>query len=146
VSTTERLEGEDRRDTRFAEPYLRYLLAVAMVTVGVLHFATPAFFVGIMPRMLPAGTHLPLVLVSGVFEVLGGIGLLPARSRRFSAFGLMALYVCVFPANLRMAMEPETFHVPPAAAYARLPLQLVLLAWAYRYTKTSHLSKKDVTS
>lgn len=137
---------EDRPDARFGEPYLRYLLAVAMVSVGVLHFATPAFFVGIMPRMLPVSTHLPLVLVSGVFEILGGIGLLPARSRRFSAFGLMALYVCVFPANLRMAMEPDTFHVPAAAAYARLPLQLVLLAWAYRYTRVPRPSKNEVTT
>lgn len=131
-------------DPRRAEPYLRYVLAAAMVAVGVLHFATPAFFVGIMPRALPTSTHLPLVLVSGVFEILGGIGLLPRRSRRFSAFGLMALFVCVFPANLRMAMEPETFHVPAGAAYARLPLQLVLLAWAYRYTQVAQVSKKDV--
>ena len=131
-------------DPRRAEPYLRYVLAAAMVAVGVLHFATPTFFVGIMPRRLPTSTHLPLVLVSGVFEILGGIGLLPQRSRRFSAFGLMALFVCVFPANLRMAMEPETFHVSAAAAYARLPFQLVLLAWAYRYTQVAHLAKKDV--
>ncbi len=145
MSTTVPPEGE-RTDTRFGEPYLRYLLAVAMVAVGVLHFATPAFFVGIMPRMLPTSTHLPLVLVSGVFEILGGVGLLPARTRRFSAFGLMALYVCVFPANLRMAMEPETFHVAAAATYARLPLQLVLIAWAYRYTRVPRASKKEVTS
>lgn len=138
--------GDDGPDARFGEPYLRYVLAVAMVTVGVLHFATPAFFVSIMPRLLPSSSHLPLVLVSGVFEVLGGVGLLPTRSRRFSAFGLMALYVCVFPANLRMAMEPETFHVPAAALYARLPLQLVLLAWAYRYTRGPRLSKKQETS
>lgn len=143
MSPDERSEATGT-DPRRAEPYLRYVLAAAMVAVGVLHFATPTFFVGIMPRSLPTSTHLPLVLVSGVFEILGGIGLLPQRSRRFSAFGLMALFVCVFPANLRMAMEPETFHVSAAAAYARLPFQLVLLAWAYRYTQVAHLSKKDV--
>jgi len=117
------------------EPGLRYLLAFLMSAVGVLHFVNPGFFVELMPRAFPEGTRLPLVLVSGVFEVLGGVGLLPARSRRFSAFGLMALYVAVFPANLRMAMDPEHFKVAPALAYARLPFQLLFLAWAYRYTK-----------
>ncbi len=122
-------------DPRRFEPGLRYLLAFAMTIVGILHFVNPAPFVELMPRVFPEATRLPLVLVSGAFEILGGIGLLPARSRRFSAFGLMALYVAVFPGNLRMAMDPEHFHVSRAIAYGRLPFQLLFLAWAYRYTR-----------
>lgn len=122
-------------DPRRFEPGLRYLLAAAMTIVGVLHFVNPQPFVELMPRMFPEATRLPLVLVSGVFEVLGGVGLLPARSRRFSAFGLMALYVAVFPANIRMAIDPEYFHVSKAIAYGRLPFQILFLVWAYRYTR-----------
>ncbi len=122
-------------DARRGEPWLRYLLAGAMTLVGVLHFVRPEPFVLLMPRMFPEATRLPLVLVSGVFEVLGGLGLLPTRTRRLAGFGLMALYVAVFPANLRMAMDPAAFQVPAAIAYGRLPFQLLFLAWAFRYTR-----------
>jgi uncharacterized membrane protein len=117
------------------EPGLRFLLSGLMVGVGVLHFASPGFFVELMPRAIPEALHVPLVWLSGVFEILGGVGLFPKRSRRLAAFGLMALYVAVFPANVRMALDPEHFHVPAWAAYARLPFQLLFLAWAYRYTR-----------
>jgi len=122
-------------DDRRFEPGLRYLLAVAMTAVGVLHFATPQPFVELMPRVFPEGARLPLVLVSGVCEVGLGLGLLPAATRRAAGFGLMALYVAVFPANIRMALDPGAFHVPAAVAYARLPFQLLFLAWAYHYTR-----------
>lgn len=132
-------------DPRRFEPGLRYLLAFAMTAVGVLHFVTPGPFVELMPRAFPEPTRVPLVVLSGVFEVLGGLGLLPERSRRFSAFGLMALYVAVFPANLRMAMDPEHFKVPLAVAYGRLPFQLLFLAWAYRYTRKPEASASSKT-
>ena len=90
-------------------------------------------------------SRLPLVLVSGVFEILGGVGLLPTRSRRFAAFGLMALYVAVFPANVRMAMDPEAFHVSAAVAYGRLPFQLLVLAWAFRYTRAAGARSDEAT-
>lgn len=123
-------------DARRFEPGLRYLLVGLMTAVGVLHFATPQPFVELMPRLFPESARLPLVLVSGAFEIGLGVGLLPRATRRAAAFGLMALYVAVFPANLRMAMEPEAFHVSAALAYARLPFQLLFLAWAYRYARS----------
>ncbi|HQY60165.1 MAG TPA: hypothetical protein PK141_02135 [Polyangiaceae bacterium] len=122
-------------DDRRLEPGLRYLLVTAMTAVGVLHFATPQPFVELMPRVFPEGVRLPLVLVSGVCEIGLGLGLLPTATRRAAAFGLMALYVAVFPANIRMALDPDAFHVPAAVAYGRLPFQLLFLAWAYRYTR-----------
>lgn len=125
-------------DARRFEPGLRFLLSGLMMGVGILHFASPAFFVELMPRAIPEGLHVPLVWLSGVFEILGGLGLFPERTRRLSAFGLMALYVAVFPANVRMALDPAHFHVPAWAAYARLPFQLLFLAWAYRYTRPEH--------
>jgi uncharacterized membrane protein len=109
--------------------WLRWPLALFMVGVGVLHFLTPEFFVRIVPDYLPA--HVALVEVSGVFEVLGGVGLLVARARRAASFGLVALYVAVFPANVNMVVHPELGGtVPVSLLWARLPLQGALIAWA----------------
>ncbi len=117
------------------EPWLRYLLAAIMVGVGVRHFMIPDTFSAMMPRLLPAASHGPLVLISGAFEILGGLGLLSARSRRYAAWGLMALYVAVFPANVNMALHAEAWGIPPALLWLRLPFQGLLLAWAYRYAR-----------
>ena len=75
--------------------------ALFFVAVGVTHFTHPAFFLKIMPPALPA--HLALVYLSGAFEILGGLGLLVPRTRRFAGWGLIALLIAVFPANLYMA-------------------------------------------
>jgi uncharacterized membrane protein len=108
---------------------LRYVLALAMIGVGVVHFAAPAWFVSIVPAALPA--PLTLVLVSGFFEILGGVGLLVPRARRAASLGLVALYVCVFPANINMIVDARASHgIAPWLLWARLPLQVVFIAWA----------------
>ena len=111
---------------------LRWLLALAMVGVGVLHFATPDPFVRIVPAWLPA--PLALVYVSGAFEILGGLGLLVPRARRGAAIGLVALYFAVFPANVNMAVNrisiDDARPIPPAALWLRLPVQALFIAWA----------------
>lgn len=117
------------------EPWLRWLLAALMVTVGVVHFVGPAPFVRIMPKMLPRSLDLPLVYLSGLFEILGGVGLLVPRAQRAAAFGLVALYVCVFPANIQAALEPWRMDAPPWATWARLPFQLLFVLWALRYAR-----------
>lgn len=113
---------------------LRVVCAVAMTTVGILHFAKPTGFLRIMPPQLPA--PLLLVYLSGVFEVLGGIGVLLAQPiRRIAALGLVCLYIAVFPANINMALHhiqlTEGGTMPVWAMWARLPLQAVFIAWAY---------------
>jgi uncharacterized membrane protein len=108
---------------------LRCFLAGAMVAVGVLHFVSTGFFVGMVPAALPAPEV--LVAVSGVFEVLGGVGLLVPRARRAASLGLALLYIAVFPANINMVVHPELGHgVPVLLLWARLPLQFVFIAWA----------------
>jgi uncharacterized membrane protein len=110
---------------------LRAVLASGMIGVGILHFVVPGFFVRIVPSALPA--PLTLVLVSGVFEILGGVGLLVPRVRRAASFGLVLLYLAVFPANVNMTLHPEIgagFGIPEWAVWARLPLQAVFIAWA----------------
>ena len=106
---------------------LRWLLTVAMV-----------------PDALP--WHLALVYVSGVAEICGGLGLILPRTRRAAAWGLILLYLSVFPANVNMAVnhlplggEP----VPTWALWARLPAQAVLIAWAWWYTSPSSTTTRS---
>ena len=110
----------------------RILLAAIMVSAGVLHFVRPAGFVKIVPAFLPA--PYVLVIVSGVFEILGGVGLLVPFARELAALGLIALFVAVFPANVNMAVhdiQPKGAHLPTFLLWLRLPLQVLLVAWAW---------------
>lgn len=115
---------------------LRWLLAAFMTLAGINHFLSPAVYVGMMPAVLPA--PLALVYISGVAEIVGGLGLLHPRTRKLAAWGLVALFLAVVPANINMAVNklPLGEHpVPLWALYARLPLQLVFIAWAYWFTR-----------
>lgn len=115
---------------------LRWLLTLGMVTVGITHFTSPEGFVAIVPDYLPY--PLALVYVSGFFEILGGAGLCFRKFRRFSAWGLVLLYLAVFPANINMAIHHLPLNgnaVPIWALWARLPMQAVLMVWAGWYTR-----------
>jgi uncharacterized membrane protein len=98
------------------------------IAAGANHFRNPRFYRAIMPDYLPA--HDELVVASGVAEIAGGAALLHPRTRRVGAWWLIATLIAVFPANLHMALHPERYkNLPPAALYARLPFQLVFIAW-----------------
>ncbi len=112
----------------------RGLLAVLMVGVGLTHFAAPRSFLQIMPGFIPASLHALLVQVSGACEIAGGIGILLPPVRSLAGWGLVALYLAVFPANVNMAIHriPMGDAVWPVwALWARLPLQFVLIYWAW---------------
>jgi len=92
---------------------LRWLLAIFMVVAGANHFVAPAAYVTMMP---------------------GGLGLILPATRRLAGWGLIALFVAVFPANINMAVNHLPLggrEVPAWALWARLPLQAVLVVWAY---------------
>jgi uncharacterized membrane protein len=115
---------------------LRWLLTIFMVAAGANHFIQPEPYLGMMPSVLPA--PLALVYVSGVAEIAGGLGLILPQTRRLAAWGLVLLLVAVFPANVNMAVNHlplGTQEVPQAALWARLPLQVVLIAWAFWFTR-----------
>jgi len=114
----------------------RLLLAAFFVVAGILHFLFPEPYMRMVPPLLP--WPMAIVWVSGVAEILGGIGLLFSQSRRPAAWGLVLLLIAVFPANIYMAVA----HVHYArllgqnwAQWLRLPLQLPLIFWAWRYTR-----------
>ena|SRR5690242_4019839 len=108
----------------------RALLGFGFITAGVLHFVRPRMYEAIMPRYLPA--HRELVYASGVAEIVGGAGVLHARTRRAAGWWLIATLVAIFPANVEMAVHAERFkQFPRAALWARLPLQGVLIAWTW---------------
>lgn len=116
------------------ETLTRFVFGAAFVVAGLNHFRNPGFYVGIMPTYLP--WPLALVYISGVAEaVLGALLLFPTWTV-LAAWGLIALLIAVFPANVHMAMHPDLYpSVPPTWLLIRLPVQGLLIAWAYWYTR-----------
>ena len=103
-------------------------IAAMFVSAGVLHVVRPRLFLAIVPPWLPAPRA--LVFLSGAAEVVGGLGMLLPEVRSWAAWGLAALLVAVFPANLYMWLAADRFRaVPRWALAARLPLQAVWIAW-----------------
>jgi uncharacterized membrane protein len=106
----------------------------AFILAGVNHFLNPDFYVRIMPPFLPV--PLFVVYLSGIFEIALGVLLLVPKFSRLAAYGLVALLLAVFPANIYMALNPHLFtEFSPAALYLRLPLQMGLIVWAFWYSK-----------
>ncbi len=113
---------------------LRILFGLAFVVAGVTHFTNRAFFTSIVPPYLP--WPVALVVLSGLAEIgLGGALLVP-RTSQWAAWGLIALLIAVFPANLHMASRPELYPgTSPTALLIRLPIQGLLIALAYWFTR-----------
>lgn len=107
-----------------------WVLAVFFIGAGVNHFLNPGPYLKMMPGYLPWPRE--LIVVSGVAEVLGGLGLLIPRLRVAAGWGLIALLVAVFPANLHVALHGwEGVAIPPWVLWVRLPFQAVFIAWVY---------------
>ena len=110
-----------------------FIFSFIFIYVGIDHFINPEFYLNIMPPSFPF--HLEAVLISGFFEILGGVGILISRIRKFAAWGLAALIVAVYPANIYMALSPENFpDYPLYLLYFRLVLQFGIFYWAYLIT------------
>jgi len=117
---------------------LKYLLAIGFVLAGINHFVNADFYLKIMPPYLPA--HLFLIYLSGVFQIVLGAMLLIPKLTRLAAWGLIALLIAVFPANVYMAMNSRMFpEFSSTALYLRLPLQIILIAWAYWFARRENL-------
>ena len=113
---------------------LKLLLGVFFIAAGVNHFLRTGFYLRMMPPYVPF--HLAMVQISGAAEMLLGLLILIPRRSAIAGWGLIALLIAVFPANVQMALHPETFpEFSARALWLRLPLQAVMIAWAYWYTR-----------
>jgi uncharacterized membrane protein len=128
-----------------AKRVLLYLQAAFYVFAGTLHFLLTNDYLRMMPAYLP--WHSELVFLSGVAEVLCGLGLLSPQTRVIAAWGTIALLVAVFPANIHVALHNVPLFGAKEGAgalnWVRLPLQLVLMAWAFWYTKPAGSSARQ---
>ena len=109
-----------------------YLIGCMFAIAGILHFVFPNMYLKIMPEYIP--NHKAMVFWSGVFEILGGIGIMIPFSRTISAIGLILLLIVVFPANLDMfqkAYKKRAFSLYTLATLIRLPIQFLLIYWVY---------------
>eukprot|EP01083_Nonionella_stella_P034165 93542_1 len=122
---------------KLAQNISRYVLSVFMILAGYAHFDAKlmSFYMNIMPPILPYKEQ--LILLSGAFEMLGGVLSLFGRTQTIGGYLTMATLICIFPANLYMAISTESqqnIGATQAQAYARLPLQIIMILMAYIYT------------
>ncbi len=110
---------------------VRRLAGPFFIFAGIMHFAIPKTYEGIVPSYLPA--HRELVYASGFAEIAGGAGLMYEPTRRFAGWFLIATLIAVFPANVNMALNPDDYadSIPggQASLIARLPFQFVFVGW-----------------
>ena len=124
----------------------RIAFGTFFVGAGVLHLAAPEIYLGIMPPALPHPRV--LIHVSGVAEILGGIGLMVPATRRAAGIGLILLLAAVFPANVQMLVNWRGRGVSgwaEAMLWLRLPLQLLLIWWAWRLSRADGAREKYVS-
>lgn len=122
--------------------FSRNLLSFLFITAGALHFLAPSAYERIMPPYLPL--HRELVYLSGALEISGGLGLLAGRTRHVAGIWLILLLVAVWPANVQMLLDARAARKPSwwvALLWARLPMQVVLIAWVRR---ASHPSREEL--
>ncbi len=112
---------------------LLYIMAGFYTYAGIMHFVNPKFFLRIIPPYLPY--HKALNYISGAAEIILGISLLIPSFRSWAAWGVIALLIAVFPANIyHLQSKGAGMKLPIWALWLRLPLQGVLIYWAYCYT------------
>jgi uncharacterized membrane protein len=116
-----------------------FLQIIFYCIAGVNHFWHPAPYAAIMPPWLP--WHTTLIYFTGICEFSFALLLIPARTRKTAAWLIILLLICIFPANIQMLVNHIHDHDPETwLTWVRLPIQLVLIAWAYVYTKEQKAS------
>jgi len=106
---------------------VKYLFAAFFAAAGANHFLSPGWYLKAMPPALPYPRA--LVYLSGLLEMALGLALLSPKLERKAGWGLAALLLAVFPANVSMALRPEDFPaIRPWLLWLRLPFQFVLIA------------------
>lgn len=116
---------------------LLFAMAALYIFSGYNHLANPEFYVHMMPPSLPEPEWLNVL--SGLAEIVLGVFLLEPKLRAFAAWGIIALLIAVFPANVYMATANLGVDGPGTGAgignWLRLPFQALFIAWAWWYTR-----------
>jgi uncharacterized membrane protein len=111
-----------------------YGMVVLYIAAGVYHFINPEFYLRIMPPWVPYPKE--VIFISGVCELLFALLLLFSFTRRMGAWCIILLLVAVFPANIQMLLNYQHENNPLLwIAIVRLPLQIVLIGWAYQFAR-----------
>ena len=110
-----------------------FLAALFFIFAGILHFRKERFYLKAMPPYIPY--HRTMVVISGIAEIILGLGLLFEVTRIYAAWGIILLLIAVFPANIYMATSGKFHQIPKFLLWLRLPLQFVLIWWIYQYTR-----------
>jgi uncharacterized membrane protein len=117
-------------------------LALFFIYFGIDHFINLEFYLSIMPPVFPL--HTEAVYISGFFEILGGVCVLIPSLRKIGGWGLVALLISVYPANIYMAITPQAFpEISIELLYFRLPLQFLFIYWAYSVTRPKYLKSRS---
>ncbi|MFC3890073.1 hypothetical protein ACFOWZ_01190 [Lentzea rhizosphaerae] len=112
-------------------------LAALLSLAGTTHFTRPKYYDAIVPRALP-GTPRQWTYASGAAELAVAAAVATPRTRRLGALAAAALFIAVFPANVKMALDfRDKSPKARALAYGRLPLQIPLVAWAWKVAKAA---------
>ena len=122
----------------------KYVFAIFFVAAGARHFVETDFYVSIMPPYI--WYHLELVYLSGLAEIVLGIALVIPPLSRAAAWGIIALLLAVFPANVHLYQNQEIWPLDPLIHFIRLPFQIVFILWAYWYTRPDADNRGQSTS
>jgi uncharacterized membrane protein len=109
------------------------IMAVMYIAAGAYHFINPRLYKKIIPPQIPFPSA--AVGISGAAEILFGAGLLFDNIRVYAAWGIILLLIAVFPSNIYMAISGKFKAIPLWLRLLRLPLQFVLIWWAWIYTR-----------
>lgn len=114
-------------------------MVLLYIAAGINHFVHPAFYLQIMPPYTP--WHQALVIISGICEISFALLLLPVPTRKWGAWCVILLLVAIFPANIQMTINYAREDNPGLwLSILRLPLQFLLIWWAYSFTGRKQVS------
>ncbi|TRO65382.1 DoxX family protein [Christiangramia sabulilitoris] len=113
-------------------PWHLYLMGFMYIIAGIFHFLKPRMYMRIMPRYLPA--HKTLVYLSGLAEILLGIGLFFPDTKDFSIYGIILMLSIFLLVHFYMlSSKKAAAGIPTWILIVRIPLQFFLMWWAWFY-------------
>lgn len=108
-------------------------MAVLYILAGINHFRKPKLYESIMPPYIPA--HKSMVILSGIAEMVLGLMLLIPENQHIAAWGIILMLTLFFTVHIYMLQEEKAaMKLPKWVLFLRIPLQIVLMFWAYQYT------------